>query len=204
VDERWQALRKDAEESISQEQFESAETSLREALKLAHEFAENDPKVIYTLERMGDVLVKLGKETEGEIFYRQCLVKRQMLKGENHLSLTDVLNKVAELAYDRCQYKQAEKDYLRALGIYKTALGLVHPAVGFTASKLARTFLAQERFDDADTYYAMALSITSEAFGKDNPGVVTILEDYLHLLSMVGKDEKIDELKEEFNHTYAK
>jgi tetratricopeptide (TPR) repeat protein len=194
----WDALRQQAEDSLAKEDFAAAQSFLRDALKLAHEFDEDDPKVIYTLERLGDVNGKLGKVTDAEIFYRQCLIKRQKLKGENHLSLTDCLGKLAELAYEQCNYKQAEKDYSRALTIYESSLGNTHPAVGFTASKLARTFMAQEKFAEGEAQYDRALEITCAAFGKDNAGVLTILDEYLDLLAMTGKTEKMDALNTTF------
>ncbi|HEY9775388.1 MAG TPA: tetratricopeptide repeat protein [Planktothrix sp.] len=201
IEKTWDALRQEAEDSLSQEDFRTAESSLRDALKRAHEFHEDDPKVIYTLERLGDVNVKLGKNTDAEIFYRQCLAKRQKVKGDSHLSLTDCLSKLAELAYEQCNYKQAEKDYSRALAIYESSLGNTHPAVGFTASKLARTFMAQEKFPGAEAYYDKALEITSTAFGKDNAGVIAILDEYLDFLAMSGKTEKFNKLSESYQRT---
>jgi tetratricopeptide (TPR) repeat protein len=103
--------------------------------------------------------------------------------------------KVADLSYDGGRFKAAETDYTRALEIYENVLGKTHPAIGFTASKLARTYMALEKFSQADECYQKALFVTSEALGKDHPAVVIVLEEYLNLLYLTQNDDAAQKLE---------
>ena len=55
--------------------------------------------------------------------------------------------------------------------------------------------MALEKFSQADTCYQTALSVTSEALGKDHPAVVVVLDEYLNLLYMTQNDDAAQKLE---------
>lgn len=195
----WNDCKSQADLKLAEKNFLEAEQYLMAALKLSRKFEPSDPRTIQTLESLGDINLKQGKNREADVFLRQAVLKRQFSGGADDISLTGSLSKLGDIAFAQGLFAQAEQDYERTMKIFARSLGESHPTVGFAANKLARAYSEQKKYQLADKQYEKALDIATEAFGKEHSTVAEILDRYLNLLYLMAAEDRAEKLKAEYN-----
>jgi CHAT domain-containing protein len=97
------------------------------------------------------------------------------------------LNNLALLYERQGRYPEAGPLYKRALGVYETALGPEHNAVGNTLSNLAGLYHTQGRYAEAEPLSKRAFTIAEKALGPDHPNVGIRLNNLAELYRGQGR-----------------
>ena len=77
--------------------------------------------------------------------------------------------------------------YERSLAIWEKALGPDHPAVAIGLAYLARLYVLQGRYGDAEPLYKRSLAIREKALGSDHPSIATSLDNIAALYKHQGR-----------------
>ncbi len=135
------------------QEFETAETTLTEALSIQENRTANPtaPAIelaatLYNLGRLYNATCRFAKSEE---FYRRALLIQEEQLGQEALDLTDTLTGLAMVAWAKRRHDQAEPLLSRVLKIKIKHLGKEHEALVETLKKLAGVHEAQLKFDQA-------------------------------------------------------
>lgn len=132
-------------------EFESAETTLTEALSIQENLptgvaAIDLASTLYNFGRLYNATCRFGKSEE---FYSRALLIQEEQLGLEDLGLTDTLTGLAMVAWARRRHDIAEPLLVRVLKIKIKHFGKEHTALVETLKKLAGVYEAQSKFDQA-------------------------------------------------------
>ncbi|MEM9337882.1 MAG: CHAT domain-containing tetratricopeptide repeat protein, partial [Bacteroidota bacterium] len=118
------------------------------------------------------------------------------LENKDHVYLAKVLNDLGVLFQEKGAYGEAISYYLKSLGIYKKVLGKVHPYLGKGYNNVARLYLETSRYEESLATFQVAMISNVFDFSNTeitfNPGLESILSDFILLKSLSGKVESLE------------
>lgn len=134
------------------------------------EFGENSVEVATTMNELGRLFFRLGRNEETLHMWKRSLEIREMAKGgrEDH-DIAISLNNLALIYEKMGRWQEAEPTYKRALEIYKQVSGPEHPDVAITYHNLGLLYSSHSnRLKDSEEMYLKALAIKEKHYGKDH------------------------------------
>jgi tetratricopeptide (TPR) repeat protein len=122
--------------------------------------------------------------------YLQALELRKRLLGEQHPSVAQSLNYLANFYKYQGRYNQAEPLYLQALELYKRLLGEQHPDVAQSLNNLANLYKSQGRYNEAEPLFLQALEIHQQVFGDNHQYTATVRKNLENLQAKVSASQQ--------------
>ena len=122
----------------------------------------------------------------------RALAIAQAAFGPDHERVAQVLNDLGRLyELQQQQIGLAEESYARALAI-RERLHSKHAAIAQSMSNLARVYLAQRRYAEAESFYRRALAIIEPEIPPDHPVLLPMLDAYAKALRGNGNAGEAD------------
>ena len=141
-----------------QEAVEPAENALRLAEKIFTE-KEDQQNLEVSINRLGSIYRKLGRNAEAEPLYKRLITIREELWGRDSLEVARVLNNLAAAYKDQAKYSEAVPINKRSLAIREKVLGRNHPNVAKTLNILGVVYNKLGRYAEAESIHTRALAI---------------------------------------------
>jgi CHAT domain-containing protein/tetratricopeptide (TPR) repeat protein len=147
----------------------------------------DDKSTAHWLNRVGRVLLEVGKYSEAEPYLQRSLRIRERALGPEHPDVAESLSNLAALYHERGRYAEEEPYLRRSLGIREKALGPEHPSVAATLNSLAVVCLKKGRYTEAEPYLQRSLRIRQKAFGPEHSDVAQSLSNLAGLYRTQGR-----------------
>jgi serine/threonine protein kinase/Tfp pilus assembly protein PilF len=159
--------------------YRGAEKLYRDAVGEAERFGPEDPRLVRSVQRLGNALANLGRLPEAEALLRRSLAKWEERASGPDMDLADnQVNLGSVLAREgRAGSGEAEALIQRALATKEKVLGPNDLGVAFVLQQLAFCYEIQSRHADAEPLLKRALAIFEAAPGSHDPGRAGVLND---------------------------
>jgi tetratricopeptide (TPR) repeat protein len=113
-----------------------------------------------------------GESRQAETMFRRALRLLERTEGANHPDVASVLNYLAAIHEDRCEYEAAERLYERSVKILGSAVDncdaeLIQLRLQSWVN-LGRVHQSQGRNDRAESIFQQTLALSEQAFGGDS------------------------------------
>jgi len=165
-----------------------AEALLERALKIREQTSgPHHPLTAAQFSSIGRLYLMQGKYMQAEQLFLSALTIFEEVEGPDDPDVAFGLTNLAELYIKRGEYTRAEPLYLRALAIREKTLGPEHPWVANTLSALAKLYHHQGKYTQAEQPYLRALAIYQQKWSSEHPDIVTLKENYTHLLEEMNR-----------------
>lgn len=160
----------------SDRQLEAALVHYQRALDLreAH-YGGGHLQVASALDRVADVVWRLGRTDEASALYRRSLAISEAELGPEHPRLVKVLHNLASLLIHHGEPKQALELERRALAIGERTLGPDHPDVAGIVMNLAGLLHDEGKLPEALELHRRALAAFEASMHADHPAIATSL-----------------------------
>jgi tetratricopeptide (TPR) repeat protein len=135
---------------------------------------------------IGKVYQQLGEYEKAEALHRQALALQKQVLGDEHPTVADTLDDLAQSLWKLRRLDEAETLEREALAMRRRLLGNNHPDVAASLSSLARILIAKNTPAKGEPYLREAVAIQTTAFGKDSPKVAVALTHLADLLTHAG------------------
>src|SRR5215813_2683721 len=111
-----------------------------------------------------------GNSQKAEPMFRRALRLLERAEGADHPDVAQVLNNLAAIHEDRCEYEAAERLYERSVRIMERAIDdgdtdIIRLRLQ-SWRNLGRIHQSQGRYDQAEAFFKQALNISEQAFGN--------------------------------------
>lgn len=113
---------------LEQEKWAAAEEYFLKALSIFELKGDDNPELVYPLDKLVQIYKIRGKLTEAESFFRRALAIRRTIFGDDHIEVANSLNNIGVL-YLMENNPKAEKHFTDALRICEEQLGANDPAI---------------------------------------------------------------------------
>src|SRR5262245_58337660 len=111
-----------------------------------------------------------GKSQEAESMFRRALRILERVEGADHPDVAQVVNNLAAIYEDRCEYEAAERLYERSVRIMeRTGAEDDREIIRLRLQSwqnLGRIHQAQGRYDSAEALFKQALTNAEQSFGN--------------------------------------
>ena len=135
-----------------------------------------------------------GLYAEAEPWKLDCLTVVRSLLGEQHPSVANSLNNLAELYRAQGRYELAEPLYKQTLELARSLLGEQHPNIATSLNNLAELYRAQGHYKLAEPLYQQALQLRRSLLGEQHPRVADSLNNLAELYRVQGHYELAEPL----------
>lgn len=148
--ENWELLKICAENAALTEDYGRAETFMWQAVEEAAK-TQSLLKVALCMDYLGDLYLKLGKFSDAESIFNDCMEKQISALGLDHPELAAVLGKLSICQTFQNKLGEAENSLKQALLINLIAYGSNHPHTRWTIKNMESLYARQGRkFDLAE------------------------------------------------------
>lgn len=127
MQDEWERFRAQAEKAFKDGNFGYSETMWLAALQEAEIFGNQDPRLSYTLEGLGEVYFAQAKYRHAEQPAKRVLEIYEVVLGPDHIDVATAAQNLAMIYHWQQKYGQAEPLYKRAMSIKTRRLGPNHP-----------------------------------------------------------------------------
>ncbi len=131
-----------------------------------------------------------GDLKKAERLLEQSLRIRETALGPEHLDVSETLNNLGTVLYQRKDYTRAETALERALAITEKHLGSDHPDVAVTLSNLGILHIDRQEYDAAEKAFRRALEIREARLPADHPAIATSLLNLARVLMNENRSEE--------------
>ena len=147
---------------------------------------------LMTLTTRYTALYRRDRYAEAIPVAERALATAQAAFGPDHEQVAQVLNDLGRLyELQQNQIGLAEESYARALAV-RERLHSKHAAIAQSMSNLARVYLAQRRYAEAESFYRRALAIIEPEIPPDHPVLLPMLDAYAKALRGNGNAGEAD------------
>ena len=122
--------------------------------------AERDVERTDVLDKLGNLLARLGRPREAAPHFQRALELRERRFGPEASQLTLPLFRLAQSRHTLREFDQAEALYRRVLTIQERQFGPNSRGVSEVLNSLGNLYFLQSRFDDAEPAFRRALEIS--------------------------------------------
>lgn len=129
---------------------------------------ESDPLYIVALTHKADVLRKIAKYQDSYKMYEMALIKSEILYGQNHPIIAEIVNSMGLLLKKEGKYKDALKLYSKACRIYKLVFGNEHCEIGAIEMNIGDIHRKESDYDLADLAYNRAEIVIRKTKGESS------------------------------------
>ena len=109
--------------------------------------------------------------------------------------LYEKLNKKLVTLYKGGRNLEAIEVAKEALQVAEKTFGENHPYVSVSLNNLALLYISERQYEKAEGLYERSLKIAEEHLGKDNPQLVSILENMVKCNERMGEIKKAEMLE---------
>ncbi|HEY9868450.1 MAG TPA: tetratricopeptide repeat protein [Candidatus Obscuribacterales bacterium] len=145
----WDQLTSAGHEAHAAGRIARAEVYFKQALTLAEQFAESDPRRPKAINNLAAVYQIQGKYTFAESLYKRALDLNQRLHGKEHPDVALNLHNLAVLYCAKSRFAEAEPLFREAIAITEGALGAAHASLVSTLRNLAALLRRTGRDEEA-------------------------------------------------------
>ena len=186
----WEAAMQSAEDAISGDEVEKAETFLKQAIQSAEETPSAEEDLALSLTVLASVYHGTGRYNAAEPLLLRALPLTEKVRGADHPDVARILGNLGLLYHSRGDYVQAEEYYQRSLKVLETAFGPDHPELILTLNNLGALDMAEQRYPEAEEHYKRTLSIAENAAEPPGPYLTVALRGYAELLKLQGRPDE--------------
>ncbi|PJB39845.1 MAG: hypothetical protein CO108_16220 [Deltaproteobacteria bacterium CG_4_9_14_3_um_filter_63_12] len=173
-------------------QFDEAEVRYLRALALwSANLGDSSVRVADAANSLGTLYQDKGDLALARQYYERALAIRRT-QGDEHPSVADTLNNLAELERSAENWEQSRTLYGEALAIWSSTLGARHPRVALGLGNLALTEEHLGALDDAWEHSQQALDILGEVYGEGSTQEALVRHNRAALLWRRGDLEGAD------------
>ena len=175
---KWDSYRASAEKAMQMGRVDNAESYMYAALTEAEDFPKDDPRLLWTIERLAEILFRQQKYDQAEYMCKRAIETYEIYFGADHPDVGILTNNLAMLCHLQRKMDDAELLYKRALDMQTKTLGVNHPEVRNLLGNYANLLQSTHREAEAEHMRKMAKGITTgkwntsgtyKAFTKQNP-----------------------------------
>ena len=125
-------------------------------------------------------MAAVSSALHGDLKAAQRLLERSLriregALGPEHLDISETLNNLGVIWFQRKKFAQAETAFARALRIIEAQLGSDHPDVAISLSNLGLVYVERKRYQAAEKVFMRALDIRRRRLPRDHPAVADSL-----------------------------
>jgi tetratricopeptide (TPR) repeat protein len=157
----WDQLTTAAHEAHAAGRIARAEVYFKQALTLAEQFGEGDPRLPKAINNLAAMYQIQGKYTFAESLYKRALDFNRRLYGRDHPDVALNLHNLAVLYCAKSRFAEAEPIFREAIAITEGALGPAHPSLVSTLRNLAALLRRTNREGEASALEDRARRITT-------------------------------------------
>jgi len=184
----WDILCARGDQAIKDEQFDTARKLWTEAKEKSDEFAQEDVRITYAVERLAQVLLSLNEHAEAESLLKTALERKTREYGATDLKVAETAYQLAHSLYVQKKFSEGEILANQFITIAEQNLGADHLLVAKGWYNLALLYHVQSKIDEAQLAYKKALEISRGAFGEEHDETIKIMKNMAKLLaSRTGK-----------------
>jgi tetratricopeptide (TPR) repeat protein len=140
----------------------------------------------FAVERLGLGQLARGVQ-QAEPLYREALVKRRRILGEEHPETLISIGNMGSLLRAQGKMQEAEPYYREALEKSRRVLGEEHPDTLIAISNMGFLLRAEGKLDEAEPYYREALTKYRRVMGDEHAATLISIDNLGGLLSAQGK-----------------
>jgi eukaryotic-like serine/threonine-protein kinase len=148
---------------------------------------ESNPATLESMNLLGAILDREGKDTEAEKLTRDALEREQRLLGAADPRTMDAMNVLAVIGDSEGHYVEEEKILRALLAIQDQHLGRDDPQTIRTLANLAGALSAQGRAAEAEQMYADTLAQEKRVLGADHPQTIATTYNIANNLQQEGR-----------------
>ena len=152
----------------------------------------------FMLLEIGQAYADLGNYPKAEASMREAL-SRQEPAPKDIDGVRVILGDLADVCDKQGKYDEAERLYLREIGIMEANLKEkpnYKAGIAYPLANLAEIYRKQGRSDDADRYFGRALAVMADA-KLDKAAVPETMENYARLLRQTGRAQEAERWESE-------
>jgi eukaryotic-like serine/threonine-protein kinase len=136
----------------------------------------NQPEVEASLQNtIGNVYYLIGERAKAEVRYRDALVMRRKLLGNEHPDVGESLNKLAGALWHQGKPGEAEGPVREAVAMRKKLFGNEHLSVAHSLDLLSLVLASQGKLTEAESAVREALATQRKLFGNEHLDVANSL-----------------------------
>ena len=150
------------------------------------------------LPEIGQAYADLGNYPKAEAAMREAL-SRQEPAPKDIEGVRVIVGNLAEVCEKQAKYDEAERFYLREIGIMEANVkekAIYREQIAYPLANLAEVDRKQAKSDDADRYFSRALAVMADA-KLDNAAVPETMANYARLLRQTGRAQDAERLESE-------
>ena len=197
MDDAWKQLKKAVAEQQSGREQMRDEALVRQGKALREQLGpEDNPALVGSLNDVGLVLQAEGKLDEAEGMFRRALAVLEQTSGQSGATSGTILQHLAEVAWARNDLTAAAAYYEEAAQRFSAALGDTHPRHAAALNGLARVRRDQQRPQEAEELYRMAIHVYERHQAKHPADLVVPLHNLALLLMEQGRLDEAGPLLE--------
>ena len=174
-EERWMRLRMDGLDAFARDDYEAAETSLRDAVEAAEQLGAADLRLAQSLTTLAGFYQTQARFADSLAMLERVLEIQTAAVGEDHPFVGETLNNLAEIHRFEARFNDAETLYLRSLANLERSLGREHPNVGVILNNLAMLYQDQNQHARSQPLFLQSLGIMEALVGPDDPSLAGTL-----------------------------
>ena len=165
----WERSRVDARVAFSQERYCEAEQAFKAAVAKAEAFGERDPRLAETLKEFGILYIPAQRPDLVEPLWARALAIQESALPAGDPQTAETVYRLGEVYRYTKRYGEAEQAHRRALAMREKAFvdRELH-LVAESADALGMTYLAQEKFREAEPLFRRAIRIWSGVYSPPN------------------------------------
>lgn len=181
----WSSLIKAAKQAQERGRWDQAEPALLKALLEAESFEDTDPRLAYTLDYLGMAYRANGKKDEALKAFQRSYAAFETALGPNSQESAMSSIRVAQAAEEAGAWDVAEVLW-RARVSEQRKLGGDALALAELLNSLGVSVDAQQRQDEALSYYSEALSLRESKLGTEAVELSEVLNNQARVYYMKG------------------
>ncbi|MFZ5353601.1 MAG: tetratricopeptide repeat protein [Bacillota bacterium] len=140
-------------------------------------YDKNNNIMLEILKNKADSLLREGKYSEAEEYYKIILDTRENYLGKDHPDTLSSYNDIILLLNYRGCYAESEKLSKYILPLQESLFGSEHTSVGKTLNSLGIILTAKESYDEAELLFKRAYEIFSKNLGKEHPDTTRVMNN---------------------------
>jgi tetratricopeptide (TPR) repeat protein len=174
--------------------FEQLRTWVIQTTLFQYKIETNEIKKLDIMHCLAILYSNQGKYDKAEPLYLECLDKRKMLLGDDHVNTLHSMNNLGNLYDDKGNYDKAEKLYLECLDKRKILLGDDHVDTLGSMNNIAILYKNQKKYDKAEPLYLECLNKYEVLLGDDHVNTLRSLNNLAVLYKNQRKYDKAEPL----------
>ena len=135
----------------------------------------------------------VGNYEYAEVIWANALLEAEEFGAKDERML-QTLQGLRDAYLKQGKFRKAEGPARQILEFNRDLHGNEHLATAMAANGLAEIFNFQQKYGQAEPLYKMALSLATRILGSSSAEVLTILEQYAHLLQKTYREAEADNL----------